>query len=90
VAVARNITNLQLQYWIEHVDQGTGAVTQSYVDQVGTSATNNRSLIRSIRVAITGQSQMARVADGQGQRTVSQTIEVTPRNLVLPGFVLNR
>jgi prepilin-type N-terminal cleavage/methylation domain-containing protein len=90
VAVARNITNLQVQYWVESVDPGTGAVTQNYIDQVGTDATNNRALTRSVRFTLTGQSQMTRVADGQGQRTLSQTIEVTPRNLVLPGFVLNR
>ncbi len=90
VAVAHDITNLQIQYWIESINSGTGVVTQSYVDQVGTTNTNNRAIIRSVRISLTGQTQMTRVADRQGQRTLSQTIDVTPRNLVLPGFVLNR
>jgi len=86
VAVARNITNLQIQYWIE--DPATSAT--STVDSVLTTTSNNRALIRAVFVTLTAQTQMARVADGQGQRAISQTIEVTPRNLVLPGFVLNR
>jgi prepilin-type N-terminal cleavage/methylation domain-containing protein len=90
VAVAHAITNMQLQYWIEYIDPATGAVTQSLVDQPGTAANNNRALIRALLLTLTGQTQMARVTDNLGQRTLSQTIEVTPRNLVLTGFVRNR
>jgi type II secretory pathway pseudopilin PulG len=92
VAVARNISDLQFQYWIEHVDTNTtpATVTTNLVDQVNTTLTNNRALIRAIMVTLTATTQMTRVADNQGQRSISQTIEVTPRNLVLPGFVINR
>lgn len=90
VAVAHDIANMQLQYWIEHVDPVTGAVTPSLVDQVGTTTTNNRALIRNVVLTLTGRTQMSRNTDGQGQRSISQTIQITPRNLVLPGFVRNR
>ena len=92
VDVARNISNLQIQYWTERVDTTTNpaTVTSAFVDQPGTALGNNRAIIRSVRITITAQTQMAGAADGQGQRVISQTIEVTPRNLVLPGFVINR
>ncbi|HZS05864.1 MAG TPA: hypothetical protein VFD58_13575 [Blastocatellia bacterium] len=92
VTVARNITNLQIQYWIENIDQSTSppTVTNSLVNQADITSANNRAEIRAIFLTLTGQLQVARVSGGQGQSTISQTIEITPRNLALPGFVLNR
>ena len=92
VTVAENITNLQLSYLTEPVDNSTtpATLTSVSVDQVGTSNTNNRALIRSVQVTINARTAMGRVADRQGERTISETIQVTPRNLVLPGFVINR
>lgn len=92
VDVARGITDLQIQYRIEPVDMTVSPPTfsLSLVSQPGTAANNNRALIRSVLVTLTGQTQLARTGDNLGQRRISQTIEVTPRNLVLPGFVPNR
>lgn len=92
VDVARGITDLQFQYRIERVDTTTSPATftLAVVDQPGTSASNNRALIRSVLMTMNGQTQLPRTGDNLGQRTISQTIEITPRNLVLPGFVPNR
>lgn len=92
VTVAENITNLQLSYVTEQVDNSTNPPTliPVLVDQVGTSNTNNRALIRAVQMIVTARTQMGQVADVQGERTISETIQVTPRNLVLPGYVINR
>ena len=90
VSVARGISNLQIRYQIETYDSGTGAFTSSWVTQVNQSSTNNRALIRNVEVTLFGQTQMAGAGDRTGQRFVSQSLEVTPRNLVLPGFAPNR
>jgi hypothetical protein len=42
--------------------------------------------LRKFKVTI----EMKRAFDGQGQRQISQTIEIAPRNLVLTGLVPNR
>jgi hypothetical protein len=88
IAVAHNITDMQLQYWVEY-DNGT-AYTQQLVSALGSGTSDNRALIRAVYVTLTAQTQMGRNVDGSGQRTLSQTIIVTPRNLTLPGFVVNR
>jgi Tfp pilus assembly protein PilW len=88
VAVAHNITDLQLQYWVEY-NNGT-AYTQQTVSALSNTASNNRALIRAVFLTLTAQTAMGRNVDGSGQRTISQTIQVTPRNLTLPGFVVNR
>lgn len=88
VAVAHNIADLQLQYWVEY-NNGT-SYTQATISDFGTGATNNRALVRAVFVTLTAQTNMGRNVDGSGQRTISQTIQVTPRNMVLPGFVVNR
>ena len=90
VSVARGIYNLQLRYQIESYDDTTSTYTTSWVNEVAQSATNNRALIRSVEITIFGRTQMAGDGDKQGQRSISQTLEVTPRNLVLPGFAPNR
>lgn len=92
VDVARGITNLQVQYRIESVDTTASppTFTLTVVNQPGTAANNNRALIRSVLLTMTGETQLARTGDNLGQRRISQTVEITPRNLVLPGFVPNR
>ncbi|HEX4950215.1 MAG TPA: type II secretion system protein [Blastocatellia bacterium] len=90
VAVARGITNLQLRYQIEVYDASTDTYSISWVDEVTHSATNNRALVRAVEVTLFGRTQMTGDGDKQGQRLISQTIEVAPRNLNLPGFVPNR
>ncbi|HWQ35865.1 MAG TPA: prepilin-type N-terminal cleavage/methylation domain-containing protein [Blastocatellia bacterium] len=92
VDVARGITDLQFQYRMEPVDTSVSppTFTQTLVSQPGTAANNNRALIRSVLITLTGQTQLSRTGDNLGQRRISQTVEVTPRNLVLPGFVPNR
>ena len=90
VSVARGIYNLQIRYQIETFDAVSNTYTPSWVDQVNQSATNNRALIRAVEITIFGRTQMTGDGDKQGQRSISQTIEVTPRNLVLPGFAPNR
>lgn len=90
VSVARGIYNLQIRYQIETFDAVSSTYTASWVDQVNQSATNNRALIRAVEITIFGRTQMTGDGDKQGQRSISQTIEVTPRNLVLPGFAPNR
>ncbi len=90
VAVARGIYNLQLRYQLEIYDDTTGDFTTTWVDQVNQAANNNRALIRAMEVTLFGRTQMTGVGDGQGQRAVSQTLEVAPRNLNLPGFAPNR
>ena len=92
VDVARGITDLQFAYGIETVDNSTTPATfpESVVDNVVQSASNNRALIRRVRVTLTGQTQMATDPDHLGQRAVSLYVTVAPRNLVLPGFVPNR
>lgn len=90
VSVARGIYNLQIRYQIETFDATTNTYTPSWVDQVDQSATNNRALIRAVEITIFGRTQMTGDGDKQGQRSISQTLEVTPRNLVLPGFAPNR
>lgn len=90
VAVARGISNLQLRYQIEAYDAVTETFTTSWVDQVNQAANSNRALIRAVEVTLFGRTQMTGAGDRQGQRFVSQTIEVAPRNLNLPGFAPNR
>lgn len=97
VDVARGITDLQFQYFIETVDTSTTppTFTASIVDQVNKAADNNRALIRGVRFKLTAETQMNSAGgrqggDGQGQRTLSQTVYVAPRNLTLPGFIPNR
>jgi type II secretory pathway pseudopilin PulG len=90
VAVARGISNLQIRYQVEAFDEATESYSTSWVNEVNQAATNNRALIRSVEITLFSRTQMAGAGDGQGQRYVSQTLEVTPRNLVLPGFAPNR
>ena len=92
VDVARGITDLQFQYRIESVDTtaSPATFTLDVVDQPGTGSSNNRALIRSVLMTMTGQTQLSRTGDNLGQRRISQTVEITPRNLVLPGFTPNR
>lgn len=90
VPVARGIYNLQIRYQIETYDAATNTYTSSWIDQVNQSDTNNRALIRGVELTLFGRTQMTGVGDSQGQRSISQTLEVTPRNLVLPGFAPNR
>jgi hypothetical protein len=96
IAVAHNITDMQLQYWVEY-DNGT-SYSQATLSDFGTATTNNRALVRAVILTLTAQTSMGATAsnaagrnvDGMGQRTISQTIQITPRNLALPGFVVNR
>ncbi|MFN7931146.1 MAG: hypothetical protein U0Y68_25105 [Blastocatellia bacterium] len=90
VTVARNIYNLQLRYKLEAYNSGTDSFDTSWVNEVAQSSTNNRALIRSVEVTLFGRTQMTGAGDRQGQRAISQTIEVAPRNLNLPGFAPNR
>jgi type II secretory pathway pseudopilin PulG len=91
VTVARGISDLQIQYRIEPVisndpdDFGSGIV-----DEPDTLASNNRALIRSVIVTMTGATEDKKHVDGLGERVVTQTVEIAPRNLVLPGFIPNR
>lgn len=90
VAVARGIYNFQLRYQIEAYDSINDVFTTSWVDQVNQSSSNNRALIRSVEITLFGRTQMTGSGDRQGQRSISQTLEVAPRNLNLPGFAPNR
>ncbi len=92
VDVARGITDIQIQYRMEKLDNTTTPVTypKFIVDEPGKAIDNNRALIRGIIITLTAKTQMGMDIDKQGQRTVSQTFEVTPRNLALTGFVPNR
>ncbi len=90
VAVARGIYNLQIRYQIETYDAVANTYTASWVNQVNQSDVSNRALIRAVEITIFGRTQMTGDGDKQGQRSISQTLEVTPRNLVLPGFAPNR
>ena len=90
VSVARGIYNLQIRYQIESFDAATSTYVPSWVSQVNQADTNNRALIRAVEITIFGRTQMSGDGDKQGQRSISQTLEVTPRNLVLPGFAPNR
>jgi prepilin-type N-terminal cleavage/methylation domain-containing protein len=91
VTVARGISNFQLRYKTEKMNTGTGTFDPFvWQDQVLKSDVSNRALIRSVEVTITAQTQMAMDMDKQGQRFLSDTFEVTPRNLALPGFIPNR
>ncbi|MBL8204277.1 MAG: hypothetical protein JNM09_08605 [Blastocatellia bacterium] len=90
VSVARGIFNLQIRYQLETFDSATNTYSSSWVSEVAQSATNNRALIRAVEITIFGRTQMSGDGDKQGQRSIAQTLEVTPRNLVLPGFAPNR
>ncbi len=90
VSVARGLYNLQIRYQIETFDAVSNTYNASWVDEVNQAATSNRALIRAVEITIFGRTQMTGDGDKQGQRAISQTIEVTPRNLVLPGFSPNR
>jgi type II secretory pathway pseudopilin PulG len=90
VTVARGIANLQLRYQIESFDAATNTYTTSWVDQVNQAANNNRALVRAVEVTLFGRTQMTGAGDRQGQRYISQTLEIAPRNLNLPGFAPNR
>lgn len=90
VTVARGIYNLQLRYKLEDYDDTTGSYPTSWVNQVNQAADNNRALVRSVEVTLFGRTQMTGAGDRQGQRAISQTLEVAPRNLNLPGFAPNR
>lgn len=90
VTVARNIYNLQIRYKLEAYNSTTSAYDTSWVTQVTQSAANNRALIRGVEVTLFGRTQITGAGDRQGQRAISQTLEVAPRNLNLPGFAPNR
>lgn len=91
VTIARGITDFQLRYSTEKFNSTTGTFDAPvWQDQVLKSDVSNRALIRSVELTISAGTQMAMDMDKQGQRFVSDTLEVTPRNLVLPGFVPNR
>lgn len=90
VNVARGITNLNFQYLIETYNSATSTYSSTWYDQPAHSATNNSALIRSVRFTLAGQTQMLLDTDRQGQRKISQTIEIAPRNMVLPGWIPNR
>lgn len=91
VTVARGITDFQLRYKTERVNPGTTVFgAPNWQVQVLKSDLNNRALIRSVEVTLTARTQMAMDMDNQGQRFISDTFEVTPRNLALAGFVPNR
>ena len=91
VTVARGITDFQLRYKTEKYNATTATFDPpEWQTQVLESDINNRALIRSVEVTITARTQMVMDVDQQGQRFVSDTFEVTPRNLSLPGFIPNR
>lgn len=92
VDVGRNLTEFQIRYRVEQVDTSTDppTFTMTMVDQPGTTATSNRALIRAVQIRLTGQTEVNQTGDNLGQRKWSQTIEVAPRNLNLPGFIPNR
>ncbi len=90
VSVARGIYNLQLRYQLETYNDTTNTYATSWVSEVTQAASNNRALIRAVEITLFGRTQMTGDGDKQGQRAISQTLEVAPRNLVLPGFVPNR
>jgi type II secretory pathway pseudopilin PulG len=92
VEVARGISDLQIQYRIEVINAATIPVSFAsvVVDQPLNTPTNNRALIRGVIVTLTGTTEMQKVYDGQGQRKISQTVEIAPRNMVLTGLVPNR
>jgi Tfp pilus assembly protein PilW len=92
VTVANNVSGLQFKYLTEQIDDSTDPPTLSpvLVDQVGTSDTNHRALIRAVQMTVTARTQMGQALDRQGERAISETLQITPRNLVLPGFVINR
>jgi type II secretory pathway pseudopilin PulG len=90
VSVARGIYNVQIRYQIETYNDVTDTFTTSWVNEVAQSSTNNRALIRAVEITLFGRTQMTGDGDKQGQRAISQTLEVAPRNLVLPGFAPNR
>lgn len=90
VTVARGIYNLQLRYQLESYDDTTGDFITTWVDQVNQASDNNRALVRAVEVTLFGRTQMTGSGDRQGQRSVSQTLQVAPRNLNLPGFAPNR
>ncbi len=87
VTVARGISNFQLRYKTEKFNGATYDTT--WQDQIAKSASNNRALLRSVEVTLTAKTQMGMDIDKQGQRYISHTFEVAPRNLVLPGFIPN-
>ena len=91
VTIARGITDFQLKYKTERINSTTGVFESSaWEDQILKSDVNNRALIRSVQVTLTARTQMGMDIDKQGQRFISDTFDVTPRNLALPGFVPNR
>jgi hypothetical protein len=92
VDVARGISDLQIQYRMEKPDNTTTppSFVNFIVNEPGKAVDNNRALIRGVIVTLTASTQMGMDMDKQGQRKVSQTFEVTPRNLALTGFVPNR
>ncbi|MFN0121140.1 MAG: PilW family protein [Blastocatellia bacterium] len=83
VSIAAGITDLQIQYRMELSD-----TTMTVVDEPGITATSNRALIRSVLLTLSGMRPAA--APNMPPSVISQTIEITPRNLTLPGFVPNR
>ncbi|MFN0121413.1 MAG: PilW family protein [Blastocatellia bacterium] len=85
--VARLVSNLQFSYWIEPADP---AVPRAKVVQLGVVAANNRAMVRAVEIDIRAETSMNRVPDGLGQRAIEQGVLVAPRNLTLPGFVINR
>ncbi len=89
VTVARGISDFQLKYKTERLNTSTGVYDTNWVDQISKFSLNNRALIRSVQVTLTARTQMGMDIDKQGQRYISHTFEVAPRNLILPGFVPN-
>ncbi len=91
VVVARGIDDLDFQYQMETFNTSTNTYDAPFwVDEPGHSAANNRALIRAVRFTLKGRTQLQADMDRQGQRLIAQTVEVTPRNLALPGFIPNR
>ncbi|HYE74215.1 MAG TPA: prepilin-type N-terminal cleavage/methylation domain-containing protein, partial [Blastocatellia bacterium] len=51
IAVAHNITDMQIQYWVEY-NNGT-SYTQQTISDLGTASNNNRALIRAVILRLT-------------------------------------
>ncbi len=89
---ARHIIDLQCWYRTESVTAGGAGWTPTHqtLNQPGTGANDNRTLIRAVGFQIRAETDLARVPDSLGQRAITQDVIVAPRNLTLPGFVINR
>lgn len=90
--IARHITDLQCWYRTENVSASGAGWTPVHqtLNEPGTGTTDNRTLIRAVGFQIRAETDLARVPDALGQRAITQDVIVAPRNLTLPGFVINR